>query len=57
MKAPLSRVEITGPAALSPQVELAADDLRSSGKVTGELVFTTDDSADAIRVDAELAEA
>ena len=56
MKAPLSRVEITGPEAVIAQVELAADDLRSSGKVTGDLVFTADAGADAIRVDAVLAE-
>ena len=56
MKAPLSRVEITGPEELIAQVELAAGDLRSSGKVIGELVFTAEAGADAIRVNAELAE-
>jgi valyl-tRNA synthetase len=55
MRAPLSRVEITGPEALVRAAELAADDLRRSGKITGDLLFTVDEGADAIRVDAELA--
>jgi len=55
MRAPLSRVEITGPDELVRAAELAADDLRRSGKITGDLVFTVVDGADAISVDAELA--
>ncbi len=57
MKAPLSRVEITGPAEQVAQVERAAGDLRSSGKITGDLVFTPVEGAQAIAVTAELAEA
>ena len=34
---------------------LAAEDLRKTGKVTGELVFTVDESATALTVDAEVA--
>jgi valyl-tRNA synthetase len=56
MKAPLSRVEVRGPAELVALVEQAAGDLRSSGKITGDLVFTAVEGADAISVDAELAE-
>ncbi|HEU4812392.1 MAG TPA: valine--tRNA ligase [Nocardioides sp.] len=55
MRAELSRVEISGPEALVRGAELAADDLRRSGKITGDLVFTTVEGADAISVDAELA--
>jgi valyl-tRNA synthetase len=36
--------------------ELAAGDLRASGKITGDLVFTVDESATEITVTAELAE-
>jgi valyl-tRNA synthetase len=55
MRAPLSRVEIKGPERLVRAAELAADDLRRSGKITGDLVFTVAEDADAISVDAELA--
>ena len=55
MKAPLARVEISGPAEQVALVEQAADDLRASGKITGELVFTAVDGATEIGVAAELA--
>ena len=55
MRAPLSRVEITGPAALIEGARQAEDDLRSVGTVVGALVFTIDDSATDLRVTAELA--
>ena len=55
MRAELSRVEIRGPETLVRRAELAAGDLRRSGKITGDLVFTAVDGADAISVDAELA--
>ena len=54
MRAELTRVEITGPAALVDAAELAADDLRRAGKIAGDLVFTADDSTE-ISVAAELA--
>lgn len=54
MRAELSRVEITGPAAMVAAAELAADDLRAAGKIVGDLVFTADDAAE-ISVAAELA--
>jgi valyl-tRNA synthetase len=57
MRAPLSRVEIKGPERLVRAAGLAADDLRRSGKITGDLVFTVVEDADAISVDAELAPA
>jgi valyl-tRNA synthetase len=56
MKAPLARVEISGPAEQVALVEQAADDLRASGKVTGELVFSAVEGATEISVAAELAQ-
>jgi valyl-tRNA synthetase len=55
MRAELSRVEIRGPEAMVRAAEQAADDLRKTGKITGDLVFTVDDSATELSVDAELA--
>ncbi|MCW2766386.1 MAG: valS [Nocardioides sp.] len=55
MRAELSRVEIRGPEALVRGAQQAADDLRRSGKITGELVFTVDEDAQEISVDTELA--
>jgi valyl-tRNA synthetase len=55
MKAPLTRVEISGPAERIALVERAADDLRASGKITGELVFTEVEGANELGVAAELA--
>jgi valyl-tRNA synthetase len=56
MRAELSRVEISGPEDQVEATKSAAEDLRKAGKITGDLVFTVDESADAIRVDAQLAE-
>ena len=55
MRAPLSRVEITGPATLIEGARQAEDDLRAVGTVVGELVFTVDEAASDLRVTAELA--
>ena len=55
MRAPLSRVEVTGPAALVDAAALAADDLRRAGHVQGDLVFTATDATE-ISVVAELAD-
>ncbi|MBZ5740904.1 valine--tRNA ligase [Nocardioides mangrovi] len=55
MRAELSRVEISGPEALVRAAELAADDLRKTGKITGDLVFTAVDGATELSVSAELA--
>ncbi len=55
MRAELSRVEISGPEQLVRAAQLAADDLRRSGKVSGEIVFTVDSDAQEISVKAELA--
>ena len=56
MKAPLSRVEITGPIEQLEAVGKAAGDLRASGRITGELVLTPSAQATEISVTAELAE-
>ncbi|GAA1964034.1 valine--tRNA ligase [Nocardioides panacihumi] len=55
MRAPLSRATVTGPEALVRAAELAADDLRQSSRITGELTFVPDESATELTVDAELA--
>ena len=55
MRAPLSRVEISGPDAAVRAAETASGDLRKAGKITGDLVFTSVASADAISVAADLA--
>ncbi len=55
MKAPLARVEISGPAEQVALVEQAADDLRASGKITGPLVFTAVEGAVEIGVETALA--
>lgn len=56
MRAPLARVEITGPARSVAAAELAAEDLRRTGNVVGDLVFTVDESATELSVTAEIAE-
>jgi valyl-tRNA synthetase len=57
MKAELSRVEIAGPPALVAAAEAAAGDLRRAGRITGDLVFTPDESAQQISVAADVATA
>ncbi|RNL78791.1 valine--tRNA ligase [Nocardioides marmorisolisilvae] len=54
MRAELSRVEISGPAALVEAASSASQDLRNVGKIVGDLVFTTTD-ANELSVEAELA--
>ena len=46
---------VSGPEELVRAAEQAADDLRKTGKITGDLVFTVDASATELAVDAELA--
>ena len=55
MRHELTKVRISGPAPLVRAAELAADDLRRTGRVTGKLKFTVDESATELSVDAELA--
>ncbi len=55
MRAPLSRVEISGPEAAVRAAETAAEDLRKAGKITGDLVFTSVADAEGISVAADLA--
>ncbi|MBB3040820.1 valine--tRNA ligase [Nocardioides soli] len=55
MRAELARVVIRGPEPLVTAAEQAADDLRKTGRVVGDLVFTVDPDATEITVEAELA--
>jgi valyl-tRNA synthetase len=55
MRAPLSRVEVTGATPLVEAAAQAANDLRAVGSIVGELVFTADDTVTDISVAAELA--
>jgi valyl-tRNA synthetase len=57
MRAELSRVEIRGPEEQVRAAELAAEDLRRTGRITGDLVFTVVPDAAELSVDARLAEA
>jgi valyl-tRNA synthetase len=54
MRAELSRVEISGPAALVEAASAAAEDLKKVGKITGDLVFAPTDATE-LTVEAELA--
>ena len=54
MRAELARVEVTGPEAIVRAAEKAAGDLRRSGRITGDLVFTPGGGSE-LSVDAELA--
>jgi valyl-tRNA synthetase len=56
MRAELSRATITGPESLVAAAELAADDLRKSSRITGELAFVADESATELAVQADVAE-
>jgi valyl-tRNA synthetase len=56
MRAPLARVEVTGPLALVEAAAAAAEDLRRAGHVTGDLLFTPADDVTEISVSADLAE-
>jgi valyl-tRNA synthetase len=56
MRAELAHATVTGPEALVQAAELAADDLRKSSRIVGELTFVTDASATELSVEAELAE-
>jgi valyl-tRNA synthetase len=57
MRHELSRVRISGPESMVRAAQLAADDLRNTGRITGELEFAVVDSATELSVDAELAPA
>ncbi|QYJ04362.1 valine--tRNA ligase [Nocardioides panacisoli] len=56
MKTPLARVEVAGPAEAVADAQIAEQDLRRAGHVTGDLVFTARDGAEEISVEAEIAE-
>ncbi|WP_435770782.1 valine--tRNA ligase [Nocardioides sp. SYSU DS0651] len=56
MKTPLARVEVRGPEKLVRDAEVARHDLVAAGKITGDLVFTVDESATELTVTAEIAE-
>ncbi|HET6937705.1 MAG TPA: class I tRNA ligase family protein, partial [Nocardioides sp.] len=55
MRHELTKVRITGPEAMVRAAELAADDLRKTGRISGKLKFQVDESATELTVDAELA--
>jgi len=55
MRAPLARVEITGPSTLIEAAQQAQDDLRAVGTIVGDLDFVADETASELRVTAELA--
>jgi valyl-tRNA synthetase len=55
MRHELTKVRITGPEAMVRAAELAADDLRKTGRITGKLKFSVDESATELAVHAELA--
>lgn len=57
MRAELSRVEVCGPQALLDAAQVAADDLRKVGRITGELVFTARPDTTEIAVTADLVDA
>ena len=54
MRAPLARVEVSGPAALVEAASAAAGDLRRAGHVQGDLLFTPTDATE-LTVAAQLA--
>ena len=54
MRHELIKVRISGPEPLVRAAELAADDLRKTGRITGKLKFTVDESATELAVVAEL---
>ena len=56
MRTELDRVEITGPERLVRHAEIATADLRAAGKITGDLVFTVDEDATELSVEAQIAE-
>jgi valyl-tRNA synthetase len=55
MRHELTKVKIRGPEAMVRAAELAADDLRKTGRITGKLKFQVDESATELAVEAELA--
>lgn len=54
MKTPLGRVEVIGPEQMVADARVAEADLRRAGNITGEMVFSVDDSATEINVEAEI---
>jgi valyl-tRNA synthetase len=55
MRHELTKVRISGPEPLVRAAELAADDLRKTGRIIGKLKFSVEESATELSVDAELA--
>ncbi len=54
MRTELTSVTVTGPVAALALAELASEDLRAAGKITGDLTFTPGNSSE-IQVDAVVA--
>ena len=54
MRTEIAAVTLTVPAAIAAWVELALDDVRAAGRITGDLVLVMDDSGTVVARDAEL---
>ncbi|HEX2176689.1 MAG TPA: valine--tRNA ligase [Nocardioidaceae bacterium] len=55
MRTEVTRAEVRGPDAVLTRARRASDDLRAAGRVVGELTFVTDDGAEEVTADVELA--
>jgi valyl-tRNA synthetase len=56
MRTEVTRAEVRGPDAVLTRARRASDDLRAAGRVVGELTFVTDDAADEVTADVDLAQ-
>ncbi|MEV6287384.1 valine--tRNA ligase [Kribbella sp. NPDC051770] len=54
MKTEVSKVEVTGPAARLTLAEQAENDLRAAGRITGEILWSPEDTAETVTVVATL---
>ncbi len=54
MKTEVSKAEVTGPAARLTLAERAENDLRAAGRITGEILWSPEDTADSVTVVATL---
>jgi valyl-tRNA synthetase len=54
MKTEVSKVEVAGPATRLALAERAESDLRAAGRITGEILWSPDDTADSVSVVATL---
>lgn len=54
MKTEVSKAEVTGPAARLTLAERAENDLRAAGRITGEILWSPEDTAESVTVVATL---